>query len=351
MQPIYISAATCTCAQPTFGASQMPDEPTTYQQNLLRCIEHDCTAYINPVQIRRMSRMLKLGFSTATLCMQQAENKPDAIIIGTGKGSMHDTEQFLHAMHTYQETALNATHFIHSTYNQLNGMIALQHKINSYNNTYVHRGFSLEQAILDAILLIQDGTHQHVLTGSYDEMTPEHFSVKQQWNYWKKEAITNTNLFSLPASPGTIAGEGTGFFMISNTPSPVEIIGIETLYKPSETHIGEALNQILTTQHISPQEIDLIISGYNGDQSMIHFDTFIQQKLSQAQTIYFKHLCGEYDTANHVAIWAAYTILCNQYIPQSMQLQPLNKTAIRYILIYNNYFSINQTLMLLKYHA
>ncbi len=91
-----------------------------------------------------MSRVLKMGLVAALQCLRNGSvSTPGAMITGTGKGSLQDTERFLKNITEYAETALNPTPFIQSTYNSVNGLIALQQKYMQYNNTFVHRGFSL----------------------------------------------------------------------------------------------------------------------------------------------------------------------------------------------------------------
>ncbi|KAK6021762.1 Beta-ketoacyl synthase protein, partial [Ostertagia ostertagi] len=150
--------------------------------------EPDYRPFINPVAIRRMSRLMKMAISAAVQCINEAElMAPDAIITGTGRGSMTDTEHFLNDMIRLEEGAMNPTSFIQSTYNSPNGWIAMLLKCTAYNQTYVHRGSSLELALLDAQLILAEGGEdtRNVLAGSYDELTDDYFLVKGKINYWK----------------------------------------------------------------------------------------------------------------------------------------------------------------------
>ena len=284
--------------------------------------------------------------------MQKAKNIiPEAIIIGTGKGSMHDTELFLGAIKEYKETALNATNFIHSTYNQLNGMIALSQKINSYNTTYVHRGFSLEHALIDAQMLLQDNAYKTGLVGSYDEMTTDHYNIKKTWNFWKKEEINNLELYNHSNSEGTIAGEGAGFFLLSNEKQEKPVVAISfitTLYKPSFADFEEKINDIISSTKINLDEIDIVISGKNGDANQQGFFDILSEKTINAISINFKHLTGEYDTAVNFAIGLGNAILLEQKIPTYLFDEKNSSKKYKKILIYNNYFELNQSLILLE---
>lgn len=318
-------------------------------------MQPDFKRFINPVQIRRMSRALKIGFSAAISCIDRSGvGEIDAIIIGTGKGCLVDTEEFLHSIKKYNETALNPTHFIHSTYNQLNGMIALDRKINSYNVTYAHRGFSFEHTLLDASLLMQEGEANHVLVGSFDEMTEEHFLVKKIWGYWKEEMINSMNLLQSD-TPGTIAGEGSSFYVLGDKKTKenqVSVKGIRTLYRANAQEILEGIESMLAEANVEATEIDIIMHGNNGSVLQQQHDTLLGNKMKNATMLYFKHLCGEYDTAVQFGFWLSTQILEQQVIPDVLYLDGIpsrkNNDVMRHILVYNNYFEVNQSLILLS---
>lgn len=350
---VYINKTTCISPQNTFNQDIFClDEYVKYQKEILTCIDIDYKKYINPVQIRRMSKALKIGFSCAMQCLENVEYSIDGIIIGTGKGCMSETEAFLHSIKQYNEETLNPTPFIHSTYNQLNGMIALQKKINSYNNTYVHRGFSFESALIDAMILIKQNDANHVLCGSFDEMTNEHYSVKKKWGYWKNDIIENTQLFE-KNTIGTIAGEGSGFFILGNEklePKQVSLIDVSMLYKISEEEIEKKVLDFVERNNIDIEQIDLLLSGNSGNIICGGFNHKIENIFVSKPIVYFKHLCGEYDTASQFAMWIANEILIHQHIPEILYKKNSVKKykEIKHILIYNNYFNINQSLLLLS---
>lgn len=354
MNPLYILSSSCISPQPTFGLQGLDMEVVHTLENSFRCQVPDFTKYINPVAIRRMSRALKVGYTTAVDCLQQQPALiPDAIVIGTGKGCMADTEQFLHSINDYHETALNATHFIHSTYNQLNGMIALNRKINSYNMTYVHRAFSFESALLDAALLFAEEEANTVLAGAFDEMTDEHFAVKKQWGYWKDEMVNSLDLLR-SESKGTIAGEGAAFFILGRTRpegTAIKIAAVQTMYSPSEEKVQASIQQLLVDNDLGLDDIDLFLSGENGDSQYSGAYRQVSGLFDQGKVAYFKHLCGEYDTAMAFVTWLGIQVLKTQDIPYYIQHpdHPVTKQGdLRHVLIYNNYFGRNQSVILLS---
>lgn len=319
--------------------------------NLFQVTEPDYKAFIPPNSLRRMTRLLKMGLTTAQKCLRDSGlGKPGAIVTGTGKGSLQDMERFLKDIRQYEERALNPTPFIQSTYNAVNGMIAVQEQCTTYNNTFVHRGFSFEHALLDSMLLLQEGA-SHTLTGAFDEMTEEHFYIKSRVGHWKKETVNNAQLYE-QLSPGTIAGEGAVFFTLSGAATGhtyARITGLKMLYKPTPPAVSAALGAFLQEQRLTAQDLSLVISGRNGDSNFEHFYQELDTVWPAADQLPFKHLSGEHETAGAFAVWLAAHILKAQQVPQ--QWFPMRQqfpSQVNRILIYNHFFGEQHVLLLLE---
>lgn len=154
---------------------------------------------------RRMSRIVKMGVSVGMACVEQVgAAQIDAIITATGFGCLDDSEKFLHTLIENDESLLNPTPFIQSTFNTVGGQIGLLCKNHCYNMTYTHRGRSFESALLDAILLIQSGEAHCVLLGGFDNNTPSQLKIMERMGLWRYAT----------------AGEGAYFFVLSDKPQP-----------------------------------------------------------------------------------------------------------------------------------
>lgn len=307
--------------------------------------------YINPVAIRRMSRLLKMGICAGMNALEQAGvEKPDGIITGTGRGSMTDTERFLLDMIELDEGALTPTSFIQSTYNSINGWLALQTKSNGYNQTYVNRGSSFELAVLDAQLLLNEGDEQqHVLAGCFDEITPDYVRVKSKIGYWKKPTVNNLELYKNSDTNGSIAGEGAAFFCLTNKPENT-ICSIEQLHIIQEDSI-EDVSTVLqqTLAGINLNDIDIVLSGMSGDVRFQPFyDTFLSNLSDKTSVAAFKHLCGEYDTSTGFATWLATELFKQQSLPEVLAAKQGNSGSVNNILIVNHYTLNSASVILLK---
>ena len=131
---------------------------------------------------RRMSRVVKSGVAAGIESLREfgARAPIDAIITATGLGCIADSEKFLDGLIAGDETMLNPTPFIQSTFNTVGAQIALLRGLHCYNTTYVHRWTSFENALTDAALRIGAGWSQAVLVGAFDETTPSVEKVLQR---------------------------------------------------------------------------------------------------------------------------------------------------------------------------
>ena len=337
---------------PQESNSGFPDNFKNYSAEYLKCIEPNYKDFINPIQLRRMSRILKMGTAAAKLCLTDSVvEMPDAIITGTAMGCIEDTEKFLSTMIENKETLLTPTSFIQSTHNTVSAQVALMLKCNSYNYTYVNRGFSFESCLLDAKLMINDNEANNILVGGFDEITNNHFSITKKIGWWK-EPINSFELLSSKTT-GSIAGEGTAFFMLSNCrteKSYARFAGIKTFFMPSDKNeIKENINEFLTENELSLSDIDTVIYGLNGDiQSDKVYYSINDELFNHSNSLYFKHLCGEYHTASSFAFWIASEILKYQHIPEILFVDAKQKSEPKNVLIYNHFQNRNHSFILLR---
>ncbi len=352
-QPMYIISACAISAQHTYDEAGFLSPVMSCDDGKLFVVDPDYTMYISPVAIRRMSRMLKRGITAGMRCLEDAGVKtPDGIIIGTSRGSVTDMEIFLKDMIKMEEQALNPTSFIQSTYNSINGWLAMLSKCTGYNQTFVHRGFSLELCILDAQLMLAESSEKkYVLAGGFDEMTAEYFTIRNKIGYYKKEIPNNLDLLSHYDTPGTIGGEGAQFFTFSNEPGDAvcAIHSLQMLNKPTPDEMVTAINHMLLQNGLTVADIDVIVSGMNGDSRTCDLVEPLIKLSSEKTTIAaFKHLSGEYDTASGFGLWLANYLFKKQHIPAEVIYKQGTSTSIRNLLFCNVTITGNVSLMVMR---
>ena len=350
---MYIRATGNISPQKTFGHQPLVDAPVAYTGNRLACIEPDYKEFIDVKQIRRMSRIIRMGVAAAMECLQEAGIKiPDAIITGTAYGCLEDTNTFLAKMVEFKEELLTPTSFIQSTHNTIGAQISLMLQCNNYNNAFVHRGFSFESALLDGMLLLKEGEADNVLVGSIDEITNTSHTILNRFGLYKQGPVSNLDLYQT-RSKGTIAGEGSAFFLLANNASATDyakLDGLKTFYKPDgQKEIEKNTLSFLADHSISFNDIDLVITGKNGDARADKiYDQLAQSIFSNNRMINYKYLCGEYPTATAFALWMAANIIKSGAVPAALAQSVSTGKKIKRILIYNHYLGIHHSLFLLS---
>jgi 3-oxoacyl-[acyl-carrier-protein] synthase II len=346
----YIRSSSCISAQNTFGNPDFLTDIIEYTGTRLKAIEPDYKEFIDPKQIRRMSHIIRMGVAAAKDCLNQAQTEmPGAVITGTALGCLEDTVTFLTRMVELNEEMLPPTAFIQSTHNTVAAQIALMLKCHSYNNTFVHKGISFESALFDAIMLLREQEADNILVGGTEEMVDTSFKVLTRLGLYKRWPISNLALLSTDTS-GSIGGEGAVFFLVTDKPSDdnlAELVALKTLYKPKS--IEESIGAFLEENSLKIDDIDLIITGKNGDTRNDKVYRQLDASLFKNSSIAnFKHLCGEYPTASAFGLWLAANIVKKGVVPQTVVERSVNNQASKKVLIYNHYQNKYHSLMLVS---
>jgi 3-oxoacyl-(acyl-carrier-protein) synthase len=349
---IYIRSASCISPQETFSGQLFSSDAKEYDTVVLNVIEPDYKSIFDAKQLRRMSRIVRIGLATAMNALKEAgKENADAIISGTAYGCMQDSENFLKKIVEQDEQLLSPTAFIQSTHNTVSAQIALALKCHGYNNTFAHRGFSFEHALTDAMLMLYENQVKDILTGSADEITDFTFSVLKRFGLYKRQPVSNFTLYN-SNTKGSICGEGAAFFLLSNEYDDnayAQIDGVSTLYHPADKDvIRTAIQQFLSTRKTNMDYIDLIITGKNGDErNDALYDSLQSCIFKDKAVINYKHLCGEYPTSSSFAFWLAANIIKQNRLPGCFENNK-EKTDFKKILIYTNSYWKHQSLILIS---
>jgi len=350
----YIDGRSAISPQNTFSGENPFDDVKEYENgHFMKCIEPQYSALIDPMASRRMSRIMKMGMASALKCLDEAWiSIPDAVVTGTGLGCLEDTEKFLGSLISNEEKLLNPTPFIQSTHNTIAANIAILLKCHGYNNTFSHRGFSFESALLDSLMLLEEGSINNVLVGGVDELTANSFTITNRLGFWKKEMVSNLRLLD-HNSKGSLAGEGTAFFALNKhktNRSAAKILSVGTFYKPEGfAEIEKKLSAFLTNEPIESDQPDLVLMGLSGDRVTDGIYYHLKNTLFRnTPCAYFKHLSGEYDTSSSFALCLASGILKEQKLPEIIRLDDRPIKRIRKILIYNHLRNSQHSMILLS---
>jgi 3-oxoacyl-[acyl-carrier-protein] synthase II len=247
------------------SAAAIAPEARDEELTRLAAKEPDYAGMIPPMQLRRMSKAVRMGIGAAKACMQQAGmERPDAIAVGTAIGCIADTEVFLRKMVEQDEQMLTPTAFIQSTHNTVAGQIALAMGCHGYNNTIVQHGHSFEGALVSAALYLAEHPNELMLCGGVDEMTDTVLLLMQRIGVYTSQPYLPSE--DLPAHRGNIAGEGAGFLLLSQNQegASFRISGLELFNELLPAAAAERIHAILEKQG-GLRNTDLLLTGGSAD--------------------------------------------------------------------------------------
>jgi 3-oxoacyl-(acyl-carrier-protein) synthase len=351
----YLNGIGIISPQKTFDPGVFLTDLARYDTNVLQCIQPDFKAYINPIQMRRLSRMLRIGLSAAVICLRDSRvNMPDGIITATGYGFLDETKKFLLEVLNQNERQLTPTYFMQSTSNALAGLVALTIKCMGYNNTYASKGYAFENAMTDAMMQINENKAANFLVGCYDEAAGVQYEASRRLKHYKEEKINNLSLFDTKTK-GSIQGEGVAFFMISGvrtTESWCAVHDIQTHHRPASEALHNALKDFLHANSMDASDVDVVISGASGDfEHDAVIDELIEKVIPQSFKTRFKHLCGEYTTSTGFALWLGASILKRKGIPEIVKVDPHKQPGrLNTVLVINQYLGKSFSFALLTVH-
>ena len=347
---VYINGIGAITPQGCYPSADFLKKMNVFGPGRMTVVEPSYRDFIKPVPLRRMSKFIKMGLTSALMCMKDAGiEKPDAIITATGLGAVEDTDKFLDNLTDDNETLLNPTPFIQSTHNAVAARIAIETGCHNYNMTFVHKNASFEQGLLDAYLKINNGESENILVGGTEEITEANYELKKNVEFWK-ENVGNDRLLENNTTKGTIAGEGSVFFNLSqekDNGSYAELKSTKTLYK-LPIGLNGVLIDFLASARLTPEDIDVVLLGINGNvEEDFIYDT-TNELFKNSSLAWYKHLCGEYETASAFAMLIASWVLKNQKIPEVIKLNNIPAKEIKNILIYQQRFNRNHSFTILS---
>ncbi|MFI5155895.1 MAG: beta-ketoacyl synthase chain length factor [Chitinophagales bacterium] len=344
---IFIHHSAAISPQESFGKINL-DLLHEYGQNKLHVIEPKYEG-IPQGALRRMGKAVKIGVGAAISLLSQ--NGPvQGIIIGTAHGGLEDCIKFLNQIVEYEEGLLAPGNFVQSTANAIAAQLGMMTANKCYNITHVHRGLAFENALIDAFMLIREyPTHQYLI-GGVDEISSYNFNIDRLDGWYKKEAVINKDLYKAN-SAGSMAGEGAAAFLVNGEKKAAlaTVEAIHVFHTREAEKVSFEISAFLKKYVQNGRQIDLLISGENGDCRMTAFYEACEQQMDALCTISrYKHMCGEYPTASAMALWLACQILKTHDIPQHMIKKNGKKGPVRTILIYNNFKEVQHSLVLVS---
>ncbi len=280
---VYIKAATQISMQQPLSEEWMT-APVEHTEPYVRSLDPNFRDWLNPLESRRMGKILKRALVTAQKVMHDSGvQQPDAVITGTGLGCIENTELFLDQLCREGEEMLKPTYFMQSTHNTISSLISIHDHLHGYNTTYSHKSVSFDSALLDAFTQLRLGDIRTALVTGNDEMTPSYFSILQRAGY--------------VGQPGQVAAGETSVAMMLTTDPADALCEIEEV----------SMSVRGVQQPLAPA--DLLVLGTNGVPQNDQLYREVAQHMPGVETFEYKRLFGESYTVSGLGIYAAAHLL------------------------------------------
>ncbi len=268
-----------------------------YTEDYVRAVDPDFKQFISAGDARRMGKLLKRALATSLSALQEGgiEN-PDAIITGTGFGSIENTELFLDALVREGEQLLKPTQFMQSTHNTASSLIGIHTHCHGYNSTYSQKGFSFDSALYDAWMQFRIGRIASALVGSHDEMSPVFSGFVRKAGHVKEGEICSEAAVSV-----LMAESGDNAYCTLD--------GVKLLDSPSE----DTLRQVLAD--MTAGGIDAVMTGKSGNAENDSWYGFLDAMLPGIPQLRYKPLFGVNFSSSATGFYASACCLKKGSVP------------------------------------
>ncbi|MBO6078421.1 MAG: beta-ketoacyl synthase chain length factor [Bacteroidaceae bacterium] len=308
------------------------ESPEIYQDSYVKAIDPDFKQFISAGDARRLGKLLKRALATSLSVLQEGGiTNPDAIVTGTGFGSVENTELFLDAMVREGEQMLKPTQFMQSTHNTASSLIGINTHSHGYNSTYTQKGLSFDSALYDAWLQFRLGKINSALVGGHDEMTPVFAGFMRKAGHVKdgeicSEAAVSVLLSSQPDAPALCTLEG---LKLLNEPEPAEL--------------ADAIRSITGGNVPSA-----IMTGMSGNSENDSWYGFLRDLLPGVPLLRYKHLFGVNFSSSAIGFYAVACCIKKGIIPACLALDGAPVKTDQGILIVNAVEGRHYSISLLK---
>jgi hypothetical protein len=202
--------------------------------------------------------------------------------------------------------------------------------------------------MLDAYMLLEEGKKKKYLLGAVDEISAYNYNIERLGGSYKSDPVKGPELYEMHTA-GTIAGEGAAMFLVNKSADSAiaHVQDIKTLHTRDVARVATELRAFLTKNEKQMARTSLLISGENGDERVQKYYSACEEVLGpNIPVARYKHISGEYGTANSFALWLATRILQGHPLPAHFYKHAAPVSPVSSILIYNNYKGLQHSFIL-----
>ena len=293
------------------------DNPVKYNDDYVRAVDPDFKQFISAGDARRMGKLLKRALATSLSALQEGGiEDPDAIITGTGFGSIENTELFLDALVREGEQLLKPTQFMQSTHNTASSLIGIHTRCHGYNSTYSQKGLSFDSALYDAWMQFNIGRIRSALVGGHDEMSPVFSGFVRKAGHVKEGEICSEAAVSV-----LIAESGDNAYCT--------LEGVCLLDTPSADSLAKVINGM------TAGGVDAVMTGKSGNEENDSWYGFLDSLLPDVAQLRYKPLFGVNFSSSATGFYAAACCLREGRIPSVLTVTGKPAECRKGILVVN----------------
>ena len=332
MNKIYIHSAKQISVQNPLTEEWM-ENPVALEGAFVRAQDPDFKQFISAGDARRMGKLLKRALATSLSALGEAGvSNPDAIITGTGFGSVENTELFLDSMVREGEQMLKPTQFMQSTHNTASSLIGIHTHSHGYNSTYSQKGLSFDSAMYDAWLQFRLGKIGTALVGAHDEMTPLFAEFMRKAGHVKEgEICSEANVSVLLSDKADASAYCT-------------VAGMKLLDSPEPDELKTAVLDVVGCG-AAPA---VIMTGMSGNAENDSWYSFLDSVLPGVEKIRYKHLFGVNFSSSAIGFYAAACCIKKGLVPAVLAADGKDRNLSGGILVVNAVEGRHYSIILLE---
>lgn len=275
------------------------DAPLTYTDGYVRVVDPDFKQFVSAGDARRMGRLLKRAIATSVSALQEGgTDMPDAIITGTGFGSVENTELFLDALVREGEQMLKPTQFMQSTHNTASSLIGIHTHCHGYNSTYSQKGLSFDCALYDAWLQFRMGKIGSALVGAHDEMSSVFSEFMRKARHVREGEICSEAAISVLL--------GTD----ESKPAYCTLDGLKLLNRPTSQELSDAIHSLTDGCKLCG-----VMTGMSGNRENDSWYGFLNELIPDVPLLSYKQIFGVNFSSSATGLYAAACCLKKGQIP------------------------------------
>lgn len=348
---MYITHAACLSPQPTLdGRFTQTKETALYEGTKYYALEPSYKAILPLRLLRQMSKAMRLTAGTGLPLIHAQHRTLEGIILGMSPMSIDQSVHFIEQLKLYTKGWLSSQAFAETMAHLIAGALTILGQLGGACQTHINEGLAFEQALLDALIRLEQGSAARLLVGGVEVLSEITYAMHTTQGRVKSLPTTSKNLLQV-GGLGTAWGEGATLFVaeaVASKQAKARIVDVHTCCFGSPEQMANELRGLLQCHHWAPEQVQGLVLGYNGDASTdVYYKTIEEQLFPKAGVWVYKHLMGDSTVANAQGCWLGLHLLQGNDLPKAtVWRKPIHLPSR--IIVYNQYAGTQHGIILME---